>query len=174
MESPHVCKGETQLRESAYLHICKNPSNFSSDRLNRRLVPKIMKNKVVIAILGSIFLSLVLGCGFLPFVGSSDGNSQGNDNKTLTDHAVDTAIGEEKIGIAECDEVVEFFQREMNNADDDFVTKAVKGTILNKMKEQFKKSLEENKTDKAEMAKSCKDFKAQLEKYKAEEANKQK
>lgn len=134
-----------------------------------------MKNKAVVAILGLVFLATVLGCGFLPFGGSSgDANSQGSDNKTLTDKAVDTAIGEEKIGIAECDEVVEFFQREMNNPDDDFVTKAVKGTILNKMKEQFKKSLEENKTDKAELAKSCRDFKVQLEKYKAEEANKQK
>jgi len=134
-----------------------------------------MKNKAITVILGTIFLSMVLGCGFLPFGGSSNsGNSQGGDNKTLTDKAVDTAIGEEKIGIAECDEVVEFFQRELNSANDDFVTKAVKGTILNKMKEQFKKSLEENKTDKVELAKTCREFKTQLEKYKAEqESNKQ-
>ena len=32
-----------------------------------------------------------------------------------------------------------------------------------------KKSVEENKTDKAEMAKNCREFKSQLEKYKAEE-----
>lgn len=133
-----------------------------------------MKNKAIITTVGLIFLTMVLGCGFLPFGGSSKSdNSQGSDNKTLTDKAVDTAIGDEKIGIPECDEVVEFFERELNNADDDFVSKAVKGTILNKIKEQFKKSLEENKTDKVELAKSCREFKTQLEKYKAEQDNKE-
>ncbi len=134
-----------------------------------------MKNKAIIPIVGLILLSMILGCGFLPSGGSSGGgNSQESDNKSLTDKAVDTAIGEEKIGIPECDEVVEFFQRELNNADDDFVTKAVKGTILNRMKDQFKKSLEENKTDKVELAKSCREFKTQLDKYKAEqESNRQ-
>ncbi len=132
-----------------------------------------MKNKAIITIVGIIFLSMILGCGFLPSGSSESSNSQESDNKSLTDKAVDTAIGEEKIGIPECDEVVEFFERELNNANDDFVTKAVKGTILNKMKEQFKKSLEENKTDKVELAKSCREFKTQLEKYKAEEASKQ-
>lgn len=43
---------------------------------------------------------------------------------------------------------------------------------MNKIRENLKKSIEENKTDKVELAKDCKDFKAQLEKYKAEEEHK--
>lgn len=120
-----------------------------------------------------ILVVMVLGCGWInPFSGSkSSSNSSKSDSKdkTITDKAVDTAVGEEKIGIPECDEVMDFFTAELNNPDDDFVTKAVKGTVLNKMKEGFRKSLEENKTDTAEMAKTCREFKAQLEKYKAEE-----
>ena len=61
---------------------------------------------------------------------------------------------------------------EANNPDDNFVTKAIKATVLNKIKESIKKSVEENKNDKVELAKNCREFKTQLEKYKAEEETK--
>ena len=127
-----------------------------------------MKNKAIITIVGIILITMVLGCGRL--VGSREAsNSKSGDNKTLTDKGVDIAVGDEKIGIPECDDVVDFFNREIDNPDDDFVTKAVKKTALNKMKEKFKEAIEENKTDKVELAKTCKEFKQNLEQFKAEE-----
>jgi len=134
-----------------------------------------MKTNFAIITVFSILLTVTLGCGIFDrvqkVVSGSDNTS--NSNKTVSDKAVDTALGEEKIGIAECDEVVDFFNAELNNPEDDFVTKAVKATVLNKMKESFKKSLEDNKTDKVELAKTCRQFKANLDKYKAEQEKKQ-
>jgi len=132
-----------------------------------------MKNKAIITLIGLIFLSLILGCSRLVPSSKETSNSKSDDNKTLTDRGVDVVVSDEKIGVPECDEVVDFFNREINNPDDDFVTKAVKKTVLNKFKEQFKQAIEENKTDKVELAKTCKEFKKNLDEYKAEqESNK--
>ncbi len=124
-------------------------------------------------------LATVLGCSSLnPFGGSSDQASNrqkpaGNDrsgDKTITDRAVDTAVGEETTGVPECDDVIAYFDREITAAEEEgFVAKAVKATVLNRLKEGLRKSIQENKSDPAEMAKTCKDFHQQLEKYKAEE-----
>jgi len=110
-----------------------------------------------------------------PFAGSktSDSTNSAQKDKTLTDKAVDTAVGESKIGVPECDEVMDAITAEMNNPDDDFVTKAVKATILNRIKDGIRESVEQNKQDTKEMAKTCKEFKTQFEKYKAEEKDKQ-
>ncbi len=133
-----------------------------------------MKNKAIILTLGVIFLAMVLGCSrLLPSTGSTkESNSRSDDNKTLTDKGVDIAVGDEKIGVPECDDVVDFFNREINNPDDDFVTKAVKQTVLNKFKDQFRKAVEENKTDKVELAKTCSEFKKNLDKFKEEQDSK--
>jgi hypothetical protein len=130
-----------------------------------------MKNKAIIFVLGLIFVTMVLGCGrlFSSSGSSKRSNSKPEDNKTLTDKGVDVVVGDEKIGVPECDEVVDFFNREINNPDDDFVTKAVKQTVLNKFKEQFRQAVEENKTDKVELAKTCREFKTNLDKFKAEQ-----
>lgn len=115
-----------------------------------------------------------LGCGLVDRIQEETVGSKpaANSNKTLTDKAVDTTVGESKIGVPECDEVMDMLTAEANNPDDSFVTKAVKQTFINKIKESVKQSVEQNKSDKAELAKNCKEFKAQLEKFKAEqEAN---
>src|SRR5215510_6735758 len=124
-----------------------------------------MRNTATLIITLTIIMSTGLGCSLI-------GHAQKNDssaNKTLKDRGVDVVVGDEKIGIPECDEVVDFFNREIDNPDDDFVTKAVKKTVLNKFKEQFKQAIEENKTDKVELAKTCKEFKKNLDEYKAEQ-----
>jgi len=132
-----------------------------------------MKNKAIITLIGIIFFAMVLGCSRLVPGSKSSDNPQSGDNKTLTDKGVDVVVGDEKIGVPECDEVVDFFNREIDNPDDDFVTKAVKKTVLNKLKEQFKQMIEENKTDKVELAKTCKEFKKNLDEFKAQqESNK--
>ena len=136
-----------------------------------------MKNKFAGIVVFSILLTVSLGCSFFNRdqkvnSGPDNANISITKDKTLTDEAVDTVVGEEKIGVQECDEVMDFFTAEANNPDDDFVTKAVKATVLNKMKENFKKSIEEGKTDKVELAKTCREFKANLNKYKAEQESK--
>jgi hypothetical protein len=121
-----------------------------------------MKNSFVLILVVSIILSVGLGCSL---VGRAQ---QGEDNKTIKDKAIDIAVGDEKIGIPECDEVVDFLNHEIDNPDDDFVTKAVKATALKKFKEKFREAIEENKTDKVELAKTCREFKSNLDIYKAE------
>jgi uncharacterized protein YaiI (UPF0178 family) len=48
------------------------------------------------------------------------------------------------------------------------VTKAAREYALNKIRESFKQSIEEHKGDKAAMAKECRQFKTQLDKFKSE------
>lgn len=134
-----------------------------------------MKNRLTILSVVITFLFIVLGCSLNPFGGSSSSGSSNNSSKdkTLTDKAVDTAVGESKIGVPECDEVMDAITEEMNNPDDDFVTKAIKATVLNRIKDGIRDSVEKNKQDTAELAKTCKEFKTQFEKYKAEQQEKQ-
>lgn len=132
-----------------------------------------MKNWLSVAAFG-ILITVTLGCSSLnPFSGgSSSDSSSSNSNRTLTDDAVDTTVGKSKIGVPECDEVIDLIDAEMNNPDDDFVSKAIKATVLNRIKDGIRDSVEKNKTDTTELAKTCKEFKTQFEKFKAEQQQK--
>jgi len=132
-----------------------------------------MKNKFVLLITLAILFVSVLGCSYYnPLEGSS--NSASNDNRTLSDKAIDSTIGEEKLGIPECDEIFDFFAEQTKSKDDDFITKAAREYALNTIRESFKQSIEEHKGDKTAMAKECRKFKTQVDKFKAEEEIKQK
>jgi len=132
-----------------------------------------MKNKFVLLITLAILFVSVLGCSYYnPLEGSS--NSASNDNRTLSDKAIDSTIGEEKLGIPECDEIFDFFAEQTKSKDDDFITKAAREYALNAIRESFKQSIEEHKGDKTAMAKECRKFKTQVDKFKAEEEVKQK
>jgi len=133
-----------------------------------------MKNKFVLSVSTAVILFSVLGCSFYNPL-ESGSNSAANDNRTLSDKAIDSTVGEEgKIGVPECDEVIDFFADQSKSPDDDFVTKAAREFALNKIRESFKQSIEEHKGDKAAMAKECREFKTQLDKFKAEDNSKQK
>lgn len=121
-----------------------------------------MKSTTTLTLATVILAFAVLGCGFNPFGGKSQSNTA--SNKTLTDQGVDTVIGEEKIGVPECDEVMDMLTAQMNNPDDNFVVKAGKGLVLNRIKQGIKESLETNKNDKVELTKTCKEFKKELDK----------
>lgn len=110
-----------------------------------------------------------LGCSLVGHAEKKEDIGKNEPGKSLTERGIDVVVGEKKIGIRECDEVVDFFNREIEDPDDGVVSKAVKKTILNQLKDQFRQAIEENKTDKAQLAKVCKDFKQNLEIYKAEE-----
>ena len=134
-----------------------------------------MKNQFVIVIVCTMLIAAVLGCSSInPFSEKGKKTSPSSANKSLTDKGVDTVVGEETTGVPECDDVMEMLAAEANNPDDNFVTKAIKATFLNKIKESIKKSIDENKNKNgtADLAKTCTDFKRQLEKYKAEEETK--
>lgn len=132
-----------------------------------------MRNKIGLLLTTTVLFVSVLGCSSLnPLSDSGKPDNNKAANKTLTDKAVDTAVGEQKIGVPECDEVMDMLTAETNNPDDNFIVKAGKAVVLNKIKEAIKTNVEENKTDKVEMAKNCREFKTELEKYKAEETKK--
>lgn len=110
-------------------------------------------------------LAATLGCGWiqraqdeLPGTNSSPSNS----NRTIEDGAVDVAVGETKVGIKECDDVIEILNEQVNDPNDNFVTKALKRTMLNQFRDQLKKSLEQNKTDKQAVGEFCAEFKKNL------------
>ena len=131
-----------------------------------------MKNKFTLTVSSAVLLISVLSCSsYNPL--ESYTNTSPNDNRTLTDKAIESTVGVEKIGVPECDEIIDFFSNQAKNPDDDFVTKAAREFALNKVREAFKQSIEENKGNKAEMAKDCREFKTQLDRFKAEEKTKQ-
>lgn len=134
----------------------------------------MMKNKLTFLIVVAAMSAMVLGCGGLnPFGGgsSSSSSNSSSSNKTLTDKGVDTVVGESKIGIPECDEVVDLINAELNNPDDNFITKAAKQTILNRIKDSIRESVEQDSSNKAELAKTCKEMKVQVQKSLEEQKN---
>lgn len=119
--------------------------------------------------IGSILLLAVLGCSSLnPF--SSDEARDGN--RTVTDDAVDVAVGDETTGIPECDDVFVFIAAEINDPDANFISKSIWQTAMNRMKEQIRTATESSEKDRENLAKWCKDFGANLRKNKAEEQEK--
>ncbi len=115
----------------------------------------------------AVLLFSVLGCGF---IGS---DKKAEKEKTTSDKIVDSTVGTSKIGVPECDEVMDAIEVELNNSDDNFIVKAGKATFLNRIKDSIRESVEENKSDTVELAKTCREFKTQFDKYKAEEMEKQ-
>jgi hypothetical protein len=130
-----------------------------------------MKNTVSTLIIASILLTASLGCGF---VNRGQKDTKDSHDKSLTDKGIDIATGNERIGVQECDDLMDSIAEQSRSEDDNYVTKAVKGYVLNKIRESVKKSIEENKNDKVAMAKECKDFRVQLEKQLEEEKQKAK
>lgn len=102
-------------------------------------------------------------CGSFDQLTSQDKPSSNSSNKTLTDQVTDVATTGEKIGIQECDDLMDTFRTKIESDNTDFVTKAVLKTLEAKFREQLKQSLEQNKTDKVETAKMCKEIKTQLD-----------
>jgi hypothetical protein len=136
-----------------------------------------MPNSISLALV-SIVLSAVMGCGIYDRAqkeigGANTANTNVNANKTLTDKAIDTAVGEEKVGIPECDEVIDILAAQANNPDDNFVIKATKATFLTQFRAQVRKMLSNNNSNRTDVAKFCRDFKSSLNKSDSEsEANK--
>ena len=138
-----------------------------------------MKNKFVLLFAIAVLLISALSCSFYNPLESRSDTPKNKDSQTtksedesLSEKATDSNVGEGKIGVPECDEIIDFFADQSKSENDDFITKAARQYALNKARESFKRSIEENKGNTAEMAKVCREFKAQLDKFKAEDDRK--
>lgn len=134
-----------------------------------------MKNKLVFVFVLTLLLIVVLGCSSLNPL-AEKGNSPSSSNKGVADRAIDTALGGETTGVPECDEVMDMIAAEANNPDDGYIVKATKALFLNKVKESIKTSIDENKNKNGgtDLAKTCADYKRQLEKFRTDEQKKTK
>ncbi len=138
-----------------------------------------MKNKFTLLIVLAILLSFALGCSMLnPFSGSKERakteRSNSNSGGTTTDGSETTPDTSDvkKIGIPECDEVVDMLTKEMNDPDDNYISRAIKETVYNSIRESLRKSLEEGKNDPKALARKCTDLKENLIKEKAKQDTK--
>lgn len=140
----------------------------------------VMKNRSAVALVVFLLLLSALGCSSLNPLSSKTEKTPtptpaaSPGDKTLTDKTVDSTVGDEKIGVPECDEVMDMITAEANDPNDNYIVKAGKALFFNRIKESIRESVEKNKNDREELAKNCRDYKVQLVKYKAEEDQKKK
>lgn len=132
-----------------------------------------MKNKYNLLLIIAIMVFVIgCSCGGLDQFVSQDkpsGQSPNSSNKTVTDQVTDVATTGEKIGIQECDDLMDYFRSKIESDNTDFVTKAVLKTLEARFREGIKQNLDENKADKVETAKWCKEFKKQLDEQEAKQ-----
>ena len=145
-----------------------------------------MKNKYNFLILILMLLMLVFGCRFYnPLSDSSKtenkpatkekSTSDNSTEKSTSEDSTDETVSDERIGIPECDELMDFFAEQTKSEDENYFVKATREFYFNKIRESIRKDLEKNKDNpnkQEEMAKNCRDYKKQLDKYKAEEDSK--
>ena len=126
----------------------------------------MIQNKFSAVYAALIALAACLGCGILDraqktATGSQNANS--HSNKTLTETVVDTVAGEDRIGVAECDEVMDFLTVQANDPEDNILAETARKMALNKFRQEIKRRVEEQKADRVELAKTCKEFKRNLD-----------
>jgi len=128
-----------------------------------------MKNKSTYFTILLVVLSVGLGCGISEQIQkqvTDNSNAVNADNKTVVDNAVDTAVSGEKIGVQECDELYDYVGDLVTKGENEnFATKAARQYFLNRIREQVKTSIEQNKNDKVQMAKDCKDYRRQIDAF---------
>src|SRR4051794_2619333 len=118
-----------------------------------------MNNRFAFIMAISILITTILGCSSInplsskrPSQTPAPQSTRSNGDKPLADKAIDTAVGDEKIGVPECDEVMDMLTAEANNPDDGYVVKAGKALVFNKIKQSIRESVDKNKGDIAELA----------------------
>lgn len=118
-----------------------------------------MKNKSVSIIAIFVLVFAALGCNYINELSNS------NSNKTLAEKAVDNTTGEKKIGVKECDDLLDELENRNKSKDDDFISEGARRYFVNELREKIRKSIEENKKDPAKQAQECKEYKQQYDKY---------
>ncbi len=129
-----------------------------------------MNNQISLILVAALILTMGLGCSLLGSQGS--GSSSDQKDRTISDDVVDKTVGRSKIGVPECDEVMDLIEAELSNSEDGTITKAIKATILNRIKDGIKQAVEQDGSNTQDLAATCKEFKTQFDRFKAEEASK--
>ena len=123
-----------------------------------------MKNKFTIILATVFIMAAALGCSRLnPLSDSGDSTSAGSDPVT------DTIVGAERIGIPECDAIVDELASQTENPEDWYPVRAFRAWYVDKIREAIRTSVEENKSDPEKLATECRKIQVQLDKYRAEE-----
>lgn len=130
-----------------------------------------MKKNLAVTVLIFVLVSIFLGCGTSAPISSNEVPVVETPKVVpsptpIVEVPLDNAVAESVKGIPECDETLKLIAAEANRKEDNEPSNLSKTAFLNKIKESIKKSVGDNKGDKAETAKNCKAFKAQIERYK--------
>ena len=128
-----------------------------------------MKTELGITAVLAALLAFLTGCSLIK---TSSSNGKTNNNQTLTEKAIDTAMPDAAVGIPECDEIMKMLADQANNASDNFAQKTAKRVFANKVKDGIKRTIDEHKGDKAEIARTCKAFKVQILRFRDLEGEK--
>lgn len=118
-----------------------------------------MKNKIISNIALFVLVFTFSGCTYINEYTNS------NSNKTLAEKAVNEATGEKKIGIKECDDLMDDIATQNKSKDDNIIKQAAREYFLNEMRDSIRKKVEENKKDPAKQAQDCKQYQEQFDKY---------
>gem|GEM_PF-656856 len=128
------------------------------------LLPRIdsMKNLLVNVLTLTVLLLATLGCGLIDQAKQAISGAE-NSNTTVADQAVNAAVGEQRVGVAECDEVIELLIAQTQNPDDNFAVKAIKQSAVNRFRDEVKRRLEQSQTDKTQVVNFCREFRKNLQ-----------
>lgn len=128
-----------------------------------------MKTELGITAVLAALLAFLTGCSLIK---PSSPNGKTNNNQTLTEKAIDTAIPDAAVGIPECDEIMKMLTDQANDPNDNFAQKTAKRMFANKVKDGIKRTVDEHKGDNTEIAKTCKAFKVQIQRFRELEGEK--
>lgn len=128
-----------------------------------------MKNSSYLVLAPLLLTAFILGCNLSErmenAVGRSNSTTGANSstaNRSITERAMDTAVGEEMIGIPECDDALELLAGQASDPDDGVITQALKKTALNKFRAEVKRRLDKKKANPEDTAKFCREFASTL------------
>lgn len=138
-----------------------------------------MKNYPGLLILFLFFFLLTFGCNLserlekavdnsniqVANLAKSNGNSDAN--KTLSEKAADELL-DEKVGIPECDDLIESFAEQGKKENEGYLEKARRQFFENKIREELKKNIKINRNNRKAMAATCLQLKEQLDTFKPE------
>src|SRR5829696_12147 len=100
-----------------------------------------MKNRFSAIIASSLVALSLLGCSSVnPF-------SEPKETRRSPADPFEKDATYRSTGVRECDEVSDLIEAELNSSEDNFIVKAAKATVLNRIKDNIRDSVEKNKND---------------------------
>lgn len=120
--------------------------------------------------ISAIFLLMVAGFG-CSYLDQARELANSNSNKSTVEKGVDTVQGEKKIGVKECDDLLDELEKSNKKEGEDLISEAARRVFVNELREKIRKSIEENKKDAAKQAQECKQYKEQYDKWFKEKNN---